>query len=116
MGFPWNFEETFEGGTKGNFDSESDTGNRLDFPGPAELAADGQGVAPFRGAYCMRVNLGKNATDAYLQELDGFDAAAGVTRHIRLMLCRRRTPSSRTTATSSGSCSSRTTAPWSRAA
>jgi hypothetical protein len=29
MGFPWNFEETFEGGTKGNFDSESDTGNRL---------------------------------------------------------------------------------------
>ena len=87
MGFPWNFEETFEGGTRGNFDSESDTGNRLDFPGPAELAADGQGIAPFRGAYCMRVNLGKNATDAYVQELDGFDAAAGVTRYIRAMLC-----------------------------
>ena len=87
MGFPWNFKETFEGGTKGNFDSESDTGNRLDFPGPAELAADGQGIAPFRGAYCMRVNLGKNATDAFVQELDGFDAAAGVARYIRAMLC-----------------------------
>src|SRR5688572_18344880 len=68
MTFPFSFYETFEGGNKGAFDSESDSGNRLDFPGPDQLANGLMDVFPHRGAYCARVNLGKNSTDAYLSE------------------------------------------------
>lgn len=73
----FSFEEGFEGGNKGAFDgTESDSGARLDFPGPAQLAEDGYGVAPHRGAYCMRVDLEKNTTDAYVVADTGFDIAA----------------------------------------
>lgn len=64
MAFPLDFFENFEAGTKGDFDSESDDGNRLDFPHAHDLAP----VMPYRGAYCCRVNLGKNSSDAYLEE------------------------------------------------
>ena len=38
MAFPLDFFENFEAGTKGNFDSETDTGNRLDFPHAHDIA------------------------------------------------------------------------------
>ncbi|MGH6904388.1 MAG: hypothetical protein ACREIR_16775 [Geminicoccaceae bacterium] len=87
MAFPWLFEEGFEGGNKGAFNSESDSGARLDFPGPMQLAEDGFGIVPHRGAYCMRVDLAKNATDAYVQEDDGFDIAADGTLYTRFQFC-----------------------------
>ena len=64
MALPLEFFKSFEMGTKGNFDSETDTGNRLDFPHAKDIAP----VMPYRGAYCMRINLGKNSSDAYLEE------------------------------------------------
>lgn len=68
MTFPYAFHANFETGTKDAFDTESDSGNRLDYPGPQQLVRDQMAVFPHRGAYCARVNLGKNSTDAYLEE------------------------------------------------
>ena len=64
MALPLEFYETFETGDKGNFDSITDTGYRLDFPHLSEL----EGVMPWRGAYCLRVDLGRNINDAYLEK------------------------------------------------
>ena len=64
MALPLEFFESFEMGTKGSFDSETDTGNRLDYPHAKDIAP----VMPYRGAYCMRINLGKNSSDAYLED------------------------------------------------
>src|SRR5688572_1335392 len=64
MAFPFTHYEDFEAGTKGAFDSEVDTDNRLDFPHQRHLGD----MMPWRGAYCCRVNLGKSNADAYLQE------------------------------------------------
>ena len=58
MAFPWTFHENFESGTLGGFDSESDTGSLLDFPHYSVLAHDPNSVMPYRGAYCMRNQLG----------------------------------------------------------
>lgn len=88
MAFPWLFEEDFGLGTRGNFDSETDTESRLDIVHYTDLAAvPGLGM-PFVGAYCMRVALANDGSpaDCYLQEDSGFDAAASATTHIRFML------------------------------
>ena len=81
MAFPYAFHANFETGTKDAFDSESDSGNRLDFPGPQQLVHDMLAVFPHRGAYCMRVNLGKNSTDAYVSETVSW--AADSTNYMR---------------------------------
>ena len=81
MGFPFAFHENFEAGTKGAFASESDSGNRLDFPGPQQFKHDMLAVFPHRGGYCARVNLGKNSTDAYLSATVSW--AADATNYIR---------------------------------
>ena len=74
MAFPWAFEENFEDGTLGNFNSETDTGSRLDFPHYATTAIQRPYfLLPWSGAYCMRVNLGTSTADAYVQENDGWD-------------------------------------------
>lgn len=57
MAHPWIFESTFEQGTNGEWDSETDTGSKLDFPHYSELARIPDLSAPYRGAYCMRVDL-----------------------------------------------------------
>ena len=80
MALPLEFYENFEAGTKGNFDSESDSGKRLDFPHARDLAP----LVPWRGAYCCRVNLGKNSDDAYLSETVSW--ASGQTRYGRFRL------------------------------
>ena len=81
MTFPFSFHENFEAGTKGAFDSESDFGNRLDYPGPQQLYHGLTQVFPHKGAYCMRVNLGKNTTDAYVEE--GVSWALDSTNYVR---------------------------------
>ena len=80
MAFPLDFFENFEAGTKGSFDSETDTGNRLDFPHAHDIAP----IVPYRGAYCLRANLGKSSTDAYLEE--GVSWASGTTKYGRFRL------------------------------
>jgi hypothetical protein len=75
MVFPYTFSETFETGTKGNFDSETDTERRLNFvKGAAHL-----------GAYGMVVDLSKGSADAYLQDV-GFATAANTTSYLRFMM------------------------------
>lgn len=85
MAFPFVFEENFELGTLGGFNSESDASGRLDFAHYSQLAKVPGLSAPWRGAFCMRVNLGTSTTDAYVQEDDGFDIAADGTLHFRYM-------------------------------
>lgn len=58
MSFPWTFEENFELGTLGSFDSKTDTGSRLDYPHYSVLSKTSVVGVPFRGAYCMRIVMG----------------------------------------------------------
>ena len=85
MAFPWLSECNFEDGTKGHFDTETDTETRLDFPHYSELArTPGMGM-PWRGAYCARVNLANDGTpaNALLQETGSWDTSAGGTIFFR---------------------------------
>lgn len=85
MAFPFLFEENFETGTLGAFNTETDTESRLDFPHYSDLAKIPAGSAPYRGAYCMRVNLANDGSpaDALVQETDGFDTAAAGVIHVK---------------------------------
>lgn len=84
MAFPFIFEENFEAGDKGGFDSESDTNNNLDFPHYSALAKIPDMEVPFRGAHCMRVVF-NDTDDAILLEGD-VDIADTATRHLRFYL------------------------------
>lgn len=81
MAFPWIFAENFESGTLGGFDSESDTGSRLDFPHYSDLAKIPGLPAPYRGAYCMRIEMGDtNAHTLTEGDLDIADAGTAWAR------------------------------------
>lgn len=84
MAFPYIFHSNFAAGTNGEWDSESDTGSRLDFPFYATMAQIPGMPAPFRGAYCMRIELG-DTNDHTLIEGD-IDIADTVTRYSSFML------------------------------
>ena len=88
MAFPFLSEAGFETGTLGHFDAETDTESRLDFPHYSALAAVPRLSMPFRGAYCLRVNLANDGTpaDAYVQETGSWDTAAAGTIFFRFML------------------------------
>lgn len=76
MAFPWLTHETFDDGTRGNFDSETDASSILDFPDYRELARGG--FAPWQGAHALRLRLSGTAT-GLITETGSFDlAAAGV--------------------------------------
>ena len=78
MSFPWLFEENFELGTRGGFDSETDTVSQLDFPHYTELArVPWPDYAPFRGAFVARWRLTGGTADAFLTEGDVNIAADG---------------------------------------
>lgn len=83
MAFPFAFEESFEVGTLGGFNSETDTQGKLDFPHYAVLAGNPCCDVPWRGAYCMRINLALGTADALLAELEGFDVNANTAAHLR---------------------------------
>lgn len=81
MAFPYGFEETFELGTLGDFDTESDTGSKLDYPHYSTLVNVKDAPMPFRGAYCARIILG-DTNDHTLTEgsIDIADAGTGYVR------------------------------------
>lgn len=87
MAFPYIFESNFEQGTNAEWDSESDTGNQLDFPHYSVLAniPNIGPAAPYRGAYCMRIRLLGVTTLAQLTETD-IDIAVNTTRWSSFML------------------------------
>jgi hypothetical protein len=80
MALPLEFHETFEQGPKGNFDSETDTGDRLDFPHQRDLGH----MMPWRGAHLCWVNPGKSNTDAFLSETVSW--ASGQVRYGRFKM------------------------------
>lgn len=85
MAFPFLSENGFEDGTDGHFDAESDSDAKLDFPHYSTLATIPGMPMPYRGAYCMRVDLSKGTADAYVQETGSWDLAADGSAHFRFM-------------------------------
>ena len=81
MSFPYIFHENFESGTKGSFDTETDTGSLLDFPHYSVLAFDPNSMMPYRGAYLLRNALG-DTNDHTLTEGD-IDIADGGTAYFK---------------------------------
>lgn len=81
MSFPYIFHSNFAAGTNAEWDSETDTGSRLDFPHYSTLAAIPGMPAPYLGAHCMRIALG-DTNDHTLIEGD-IDIATGATRYFR---------------------------------
>lgn len=79
MAFPWLQQETWDDGTRGNFDAETDASSILDFPDYRELARGG--FSPWQGAHALRLRLNGTAT-ANIQENDGFDTAAAGVIHL----------------------------------
>lgn len=82
MAFPWVVHETWDDGTRGNFDSETDASSILDFPDYAELAR--QGFAPWQGAHALRLGLSGTAT-ANITETGALDSMT--TRHFWFPVC-----------------------------
>lgn len=81
MSFPYIFQSNFEQGTNGEWDSESDTGSKLDVVHYSALSDIPGMPAPYEGAYCMRIQMG-DTNDHTLIEGD-IDIATGVTRWFR---------------------------------
>ena len=83
MAWPWLFHEDFDspaaaGGDNGLFDADS--GALIDFPHYSVLAR--WGMAPYQGAYCMRVLLAGGTTTQYTEETGSFDLALNNTRFV----------------------------------
>jgi hypothetical protein len=79
MAFPWLGQDTFDDGTKGAFNSESDASSILDFPDYKELAR--WGLSPWQGSHAMRCKL-TGGVASTITENDYFDTAANATIHI----------------------------------
>ena len=84
MAFPFLVDETFDDGTRGNFDAETDASSILDFPDYRELARTD--LAPWRGAHALRLTLNGTAI-ANITETGGFDTSQGGTIHVWFPLC-----------------------------
>jgi hypothetical protein len=84
VAFPWIFHSNFAAGTNAEWDSESDTGARLDFPHYSALAKIPGMPAPYSGAYCMRIQMGD--TNAHTLTEGDIDIADGATRYFRFPL------------------------------
>lgn len=83
--FPYLFESNFERGTNADWDSEDDTGSRLDFAHYGVLATYNPvtvgAIAPWRGAYCMRILAGDTNDHVLIEgDIDIADTATGYTR------------------------------------
>lgn len=84
MAFPYTFEENFELGTIGGFDSKTDTGSLLDIDHYSTLTNLAYAPVPYRGAYCMRIALG-DTNDHTLTEAT-IAIADTVTAYLRFYL------------------------------
>lgn len=87
MAFPFTYEANFEAGTTAEFDSETDSSSKLNIRHWTKIKSTpgNAGLMPYRGAYCMEVDLNGAAATQYLQENDGFDIAANATLYVRLI-------------------------------
>jgi hypothetical protein len=68
----------FETGAIGHFDATDDDNSALSYAHYTELARTPGLAMPYRGAYCLRIDLATATTDgAWLQETDSWDMTAG---------------------------------------
>ena len=84
MALPVIHSSSFDTGDNSEWTSESDTGTKLDFPHYSTIAAIPGGPAPYRGAYCMRIQPG-DANDHTLRE-NSHDIGDGNTAWVRFAL------------------------------
>lgn len=82
MAYPFIFDETFDDGTRGGFDSE--VGSGLDFAAYTVLARFG--LAPWRGAHVLRHAL-NGADTGHVFKNGSFGLTAGGTTHVWLPVC-----------------------------
>lgn len=83
MAFPYIFQSNFESGSNAEWDSESDTGSLLDFPHYSTLARVPGAPAPYRGAYCMRIDLSAGDTNDHTVTEGDMDIADAGTAYFR---------------------------------
>ena len=83
MAYPFFSQETFDDGTRGNFDSEVDVGSILDFPSYKELSRFG--LSPWQGAHALRVSL-SGANDAYIEESGAIVAQSPISLWLPLLV------------------------------
>lgn len=94
MAFAWTFDENFEDGTTGAFNSETDANGVLNIRHWRYLlkhpyldsSSKLRTVMPYRGAYVAEINLAGADTNQYLEETDGLDIAADGELYIRFYL------------------------------
>lgn len=84
MSFPYIFSSSFDTGDNSEWTSEHDGESLLDFPHYSELARLPGYPAPYRGAYCMRVQL--SDAEEHTVTAAAIDIADTVTRHTRFAL------------------------------
>jgi hypothetical protein len=78
---PYIFESNFEQGSNAEWDSESDTGSLLDFPHYSLLSNISTAPVPYRGAYCMRIQMGDTNDHTLIEgDIDIADAGTAYTR------------------------------------
>ncbi len=83
MAFPFIFQSNWDGGVVTEWDSESDTGGKLDVVHYSTLAKIPGMPAPFRGAYCLRINLTTGDTNDHTLTEGDIDIADAATRYFR---------------------------------
>lgn len=84
MALPYIHSASFDTGDNSEWTSESDTGSKLDFVHYTTLATLPDGPAPYRGAYCMRIQPG-DANDHALKQ-DDLNIGEDVTAWLRFAL------------------------------
>ncbi|MES0339861.1 MAG: hypothetical protein ABUK15_07380 [Anaerolineales bacterium] len=81
MSLPYIFSSSFDTGDNSEWDSESDTGTLLDFVHYTTLGGIPGAPAPYRGAYCMRIQPGDTNDHTLLEgDLNIADTATAWTR------------------------------------
>lgn len=83
MALPFVFESNFEVGDNTEWDSESDTGSKLDIVHYTTLANTPGAPAPYRGAYCMQIDLTSGDTNDHVLIEGDIDIADGSTSYFR---------------------------------
>lgn len=87
MAFPYIFSDAFDTGDFSRWDVvESDTGSKLDVPHYATLAAIPGAPVPYRGAYCMRVDLTTGDANDHTVGDGDMNIADGSTAWVRFAL------------------------------
>ena len=85
MAFPFVGDEDFEDGTV-PFDATTDTGGALSIAHYSELARTPGIAMPYRGAYCMKVDVGSVSTQSFYRDDTIFDISAAASLFVRFKL------------------------------